>query len=465
MTPPDPPQPTTETQAPLLERLLNWRGGLTFNELSALLREAASAIHVVDTRDMICEIHPELPWPHGNCAGPGCPIDAAARLQWLHRRDLSQQVSALGVMVADGKIRIDELEQAEAQVTAELDRLREFVDTLNDRSLDDLKEGRSIGAFAGDIYDAPDDCETHIIVTRGELRAALQPEPRTAKEPRYGVGTNEVPSLLASCLDCGRDYSDFHLDMLLPRPQWLEIHPDENGLLCAQCIVTRASRVLGVTAIHAILEIAPHRRSAPAPLEPDPPHELMNRRGRHHWWDRCTALRDALFGECSCEAGECEDCQRRRVTIENWIVEKVEPRLEARWQSGSIEVAPTAGQGAAPTDETIVPPFLHPGYIIRKAKPRIHHGVDCGCCDCASPAAQGPADPLAPSEPTVPASTIRALKEQYQRCIHGDVAITEATRHGNAVLRRVVADLDRLLAGETRTDDQTRTGGEGSDQP
>jgi hypothetical protein len=54
--------------------------------------------------------------------------------------------------------------------------------------------------------------------------------------------------------------------------------------------------------------------------------ELMNRRGRHDWWDRCTILMDALFGECSCAYG-CEECDRRRIIIENWIVQNVYPRL------------------------------------------------------------------------------------------------------------------------------------------
>src|SRR5688572_18140783 len=66
----------------------------------------------------------------------------------------------------------------------------------------------------------------------------------------------------AVCLDCGMPYSEFPLDVLLPRPQWLEIHPDENGLLCAACIVRRCARIPGVTACHLIVEIAPHTQAA-----------------------------------------------------------------------------------------------------------------------------------------------------------------------------------------------------------
>lgn len=75
----------------------------------------------------------------------------------------------------------------------------------------------------------------------------------------------------AACLDCGLPYSEFPLDVVLPRAQWLEIHPDENGLICAQCIVKRAAKVRGVTCVHAILEIAPHgnpREAQPSPETP-----------------------------------------------------------------------------------------------------------------------------------------------------------------------------------------------------
>jgi len=59
------------------------------------------------------------------------------------------------------------------------------------------------------------------------------------------------------CMDCGKPYADFPLDVVLPRGQWLAIHPDENGVLCAACIVERAARVPGATVVHAIIEVAP----------------------------------------------------------------------------------------------------------------------------------------------------------------------------------------------------------------
>lgn len=57
-----------------------------------------------------------------------------------------------------------------AQVQAENERLREFIDVLDDRSLADLVQARREGAYAGDVHDAPDDCETFVPITRGELR-------------------------------------------------------------------------------------------------------------------------------------------------------------------------------------------------------------------------------------------------------------------------------------------------------
>jgi hypothetical protein len=61
------------------------------------------------------------------------------------------------------------------------------------------------------------------------------------------------------CLDCGLPYSQFPLDVVLPRAQWLAIHPDEHGVLCAGCIVKRAATVAGATVVHAVIEITPQR--------------------------------------------------------------------------------------------------------------------------------------------------------------------------------------------------------------
>jgi hypothetical protein len=63
------------------------------------------------------------------------------------------------------------------------------------------------------------------------------------------------------CLDCGMPYSEFPLDTHLSRSQWLEIHHDESGVLCANCIVARiAERIDGAVLVHLIAEVVPHRR-------------------------------------------------------------------------------------------------------------------------------------------------------------------------------------------------------------
>jgi hypothetical protein len=45
------------------------------------------------------------------------------------------------------------------------------------------------------------------------------------------------------CMDCGRRYDAFGLDVVLSKEQWKLIHPVEQGVLCAQCIVDRADRL------------------------------------------------------------------------------------------------------------------------------------------------------------------------------------------------------------------------------
>lgn len=51
------------------------------------------------------------------------------------------------------------------------------------------------------------------------------------------------------CLDCGLDYSQMGLDLVLPDQQWKVVCP-EGGILCANCICKRADKVWG-TAILA----------------------------------------------------------------------------------------------------------------------------------------------------------------------------------------------------------------------
>ena len=63
------------------------------------------------------------------------------------------------------------------------------------------------------------------------------------------------------CMDCHKDYSEFGLDTVMPDDQWALINPDINGLLCAQCIVNRASRVYGVIVVQLTLKESPETKT------------------------------------------------------------------------------------------------------------------------------------------------------------------------------------------------------------
>jgi hypothetical protein len=56
------------------------------------------------------------------------------------------------------------------------------------------------------------------------------------------------------CYDCGIQYNEMGLDLVLPDQQWKIIFPEESGVLCANCICKRASR-FGGTVILAWIEL------------------------------------------------------------------------------------------------------------------------------------------------------------------------------------------------------------------
>lgn len=68
-----------------------WRG-----QANGLTRDAdmldAYAVLLDRTPDMVCEQHPELEWPHGDCPGPGCPGHAQVHLLVNQRRLAEQHV-------------------------------------------------------------------------------------------------------------------------------------------------------------------------------------------------------------------------------------------------------------------------------------------------------------------------------------------------------------------------------------
>lgn len=62
--------------------------------------------------------------------------------------------------------------------------------------------------------------------------------------------------MVANCEDCGLPYQEFGIDATLSNKQWLIIHPEgSEGLLCANCIMQRASSVPGMIVARIKLEI------------------------------------------------------------------------------------------------------------------------------------------------------------------------------------------------------------------
>lgn len=62
------------------------------------------------------------------------------------------------------------------------------------------------------------------------------------------------------CEDCGLPYAEFGLDTTVPNSQWHDIHPenDGGGVLCASCMVKRASVLPGVVAARMVFQFTPH---------------------------------------------------------------------------------------------------------------------------------------------------------------------------------------------------------------
>jgi hypothetical protein len=69
-------------------------------------------------------------------------------------------------------------------------------------------------------------------------------------------GGNGAAQPKAECEDCRLPYESFLLDVTLPDEQWLAIHPSgKDGLLCARCIVARASKLSNVVAVRAVFDL------------------------------------------------------------------------------------------------------------------------------------------------------------------------------------------------------------------
>ena len=67
----------------------------------------------------------------------------------------------------------------------------------------------------------------------------------------------------AFCEDCGKPYGDFGIDTTVPNSQWDRIHPTgEGGLLCANCMVLRASHLPHIIAARMVFEFAGEGRAS-----------------------------------------------------------------------------------------------------------------------------------------------------------------------------------------------------------
>ena len=112
----------------------------------------------------------------------------------------------------------------------------------------------------------------------------------------------------ACCADCGKPYSDFPLDTTLPHDQWERIMGSPNGLLCANCMVARASKLPGAVAVRMTIDCdaaEPEPDLAEEAAEdyficddrPSCPHAPLRLGGSHLAWHFRTAINKALERE------------------------------------------------------------------------------------------------------------------------------------------------------------------------
>jgi hypothetical protein len=71
--------------------------------------------------------------------------------------------------------------------------------------------------------------------------------------------------MVAKCKDCNMPYDEFQLDSTLPDDQWSMIAKTEE-ILCANCIVKRASRLPGIIAVRFYLDIVGLENQMPSGL-------------------------------------------------------------------------------------------------------------------------------------------------------------------------------------------------------
>ena len=107
---------------------------------------------------------------------------------------------------------------------------------------------------------------------------------------------------MTACLDCGKPYSDFPLDTVLPDEQWRMIHDSEGGLLCANCMVARLAKLPGAVAVRMRLEFAKEPPYSPSDAEVEAATEALHKSLPNgatvywiHWGHLTDAARAALI--------------------------------------------------------------------------------------------------------------------------------------------------------------------------
>lgn len=106
---------------------------------------------------------------------------------------------------------------------------------------------KEIEVARADILDAMDHYAPLALTSLDALcEAARQPE--ITKE-------HDEPPLYCHG-GCGKEYSEFPLDVVLPDELWRKIapQPDGHGILCADCILTRLRDSLGATVAFLTIE-------------------------------------------------------------------------------------------------------------------------------------------------------------------------------------------------------------------
>lgn len=76
--------------------------------------------------EMVCEQHPELEWPHGDCAGPGCSRSAQVRLIQGKRRFAAQALRERDILAGEAAKRSIELADELAETRAQVEQMREM---------------------------------------------------------------------------------------------------------------------------------------------------------------------------------------------------------------------------------------------------------------------------------------------------------------------------------------------------